>query len=98
MSPYYTIHDKVHVIVWAGTTIFGIIIMTTIGITAFNGTGFYTGHPDPKLGSILITLGVTFIPSFVTGYILACLMRRLSMWLVPLPMYNDLLLGNEWDY
>lgn len=97
MRQLSTIHDHVHFIVWSGITIFGIIILTTLGITAFNGTGFYAGRADPKLGAALITLGVTFVPSFGVGYVLACIARRISMWILPIPTFNDPLLS-DWDY
>lgn len=97
MQPLTTIHDHVHFLVWAITTILGLVVMTTHGITAFNGTGFYAGHPDPKLGAILITLGLTVAPSFAVGYVLACAARRISLWLIPIPAFNDALL-HDWEY
>lgn len=97
MRPLITIHDHVHFLVWVIVTFLGTIIMTVLGITAFNGTGFYTDHPDPKLGAILIGLGTSCIPSIAVGYILACGARRISQWLIPIPQFNDALLYGEYD-
>jgi hypothetical protein len=97
MRPLITIHDHVHFLVWAITSVLGTVIMTTLGVTAYNGTGFYADHPDPKVGAILIGLGVSFIPSITAGYILACGARRFSQWLVPIPQFNDSLL-RDYEY